>query len=154
VLPDNLIRLAPPQVEPLLEATIEAVEDVMTNGIDPWRIHNQAKDIYNWFDVAKRTLVVYEQALQVPRLTLKKRLANAITAGPIVGIILALIHVSNWMLLCFMDVVRPPHSIEIFPDFDLLAWKKLALICCACERERKEKRRIGRHSDFSDAAFD
>ena len=123
VLPDNLIRLAAPQVENLLEATMDAIEDVMENGIKPWQIHQQAKDIYNWFDVAKRTFKVYEHALRVPPLTLKQRICHSASSGPIVGLIFALITVSKWMLLCLIDWIRPPHTIEIFPSFDLKAWR-------------------------------
>jgi phosphatidylinositol N-acetylglucosaminyltransferase subunit A len=126
VLPPHLIRLSNPKVEPLLTALESAIDEVAVHGIDPWSIHNQVNRIYNWFDVAKRTIVVYDKVMKEPKSTLKERILGSFTSGPVVGFIFGLITTSNHLFFKFLEWLIPEETIEKFPNFSLEKWEGLS----------------------------
>nr|TKW33152.1 hypothetical protein SEVIR_2G213700v2 [Setaria viridis] len=62
VLPDDMIVLAKPAPEDMVRAVKKAID--MLPGINPQVMHLQMKKLYSWDDVAKRTEIVYDRAVQ------------------------------------------------------------------------------------------
>lgn len=61
VLPDDMIVLAPPVPAEMVVAIGQAIK--LLPQVDPFSMHNRMKNLYSWMDVAKRTEVVYDDAL-------------------------------------------------------------------------------------------
>ncbi|KAG8084944.1 hypothetical protein GUJ93_ZPchr0010g9628 [Zizania palustris] len=72
VLPDDMIVLAQPAPEDMVQAVKKAID--MLPGIDPQLMHLRMKKLYSWDDVAKRTEIVYDRAMQSPKTDLLERL--------------------------------------------------------------------------------
>jgi phosphatidylinositol glycan class A protein len=72
VLPDDMIVLAEPAPEDMVRAVKKAID--MLPGIDPQVMHLRMKKLYSWDDVAKRTEIVYDRAMQSPTTNLLDRL--------------------------------------------------------------------------------
>jgi phosphatidylinositol N-acetylglucosaminyltransferase subunit A len=124
VLPPEFIRLAPPKVEELIEAISLSIEvDLSKN--DPWKLHETMRQTYSWFDVARRTETVYREALKAPKLTIFDRVIAGKTAGPVMGIVLMMFIVSDYMLLWFMEWLWPDSMIEKFPSFPFSKYRRL-----------------------------
>ncbi|CAJ1936418.1 unnamed protein product [Sphenostylis stenocarpa] len=64
VLPDDMIVLADPDPGDIVQAIQKAIS--MLPKIDPQVMHNRMRELYNWHDVAKRTEIVYDRALECP----------------------------------------------------------------------------------------
>lgn len=61
VLPEHLIQLCDPNPNDLIEKLAKAIP--MANSVDPFKMHEQVKEMYNWEDVAERTERVYDRAM-------------------------------------------------------------------------------------------
>uniref|UniRef100_A0A0D9XMP7 Glycosyl transferase family 1 domain-containing protein n=1 Tax=Leersia perrieri TaxID=77586 RepID=A0A0D9XMP7_9ORYZ len=72
VLPDDMIVLAEPAPEDMVLAVKKAID--MLPGIDPQVMHLRMKNLYSWDDVAKRTEIVYDRAMQSSKTDLLERL--------------------------------------------------------------------------------
>ena len=124
VLPPEFIRLAPPRAEELADAVAIAIEENLALN-EPWKVHETVRQTYSWFDVARRTEKVYDLALKAPKLTMKERVLAAKTAGPVMGIVMAMIVVSDYMLLWLMEWLWPDSMIERFPSFPFSKYRRL-----------------------------
>jgi phosphatidylinositol N-acetylglucosaminyltransferase subunit A len=124
VLPPEFIRLAPPRAEELAVAVGLAIEENLAVN-DPWLQHEIVKQTYSWFDVASRTEKVYEMALKAPKLTMRERVLASRTSGPVMGIVMAMIVVSDYMLLWLMQWIWPDAMIERFPSFPFSRYRKI-----------------------------
>lgn len=65
VLPPDLIYLVEPTVPALVEGLENAIADYKS-GINmcPYKVHKKIESFYNWFNVTKRTEVVYDLVRQ------------------------------------------------------------------------------------------
>lgn len=122
VLPDNMIKLAEPNGDDLIEKVKQALADV--HRFDRWAAHEAVKSMYSWFDVAQRTEIVYDRLLREERVPLIERLrrfyACGIWAGKIFCIIVALAYLF-WQIL---EWTSPAHTIEIAPTFSYSKWQQ------------------------------
>ncbi|KAL4457771.1 hypothetical protein ABPG75_012636 [Micractinium tetrahymenae] len=64
VLPDDMLLLADPSPEGLVEAVGEAVQRVETGGRDAWAQHAAVRDMYSWQAITQRTERVYWAVLR------------------------------------------------------------------------------------------
>ncbi|KAK6738559.1 hypothetical protein RB195_020581 [Necator americanus] len=107
VLPADFISLEEPVPELLVEALSEAIRK-RENGelMDPVQKHRAVSNMYNWPDIAKRTEVVYRDAMREPtpqwRSGLKKYADQGIGFG-ILYITVALINMFFLTVLEFFD---------------------------------------------------
>ncbi|GKV25248.1 hypothetical protein SLEP1_g34711 [Rubroshorea leprosula] len=62
VLPDDMIVLAEPDPNDMVQAIMRAIS--ILPRIDPQDMHDCMEKLYNWHDVAKRTEIVYDHALK------------------------------------------------------------------------------------------
>lgn len=77
VLPSDLIYLVEPTVPALIEGLEKAIKDYKLGlNISPDKVHKKIESFYNWFNVTKRTEVVYDLVLQEEAKNLGQQLAS------------------------------------------------------------------------------
>ena len=82
VLPPDLIYLVDPTVSALVEGLENAISDYKAeNNICPYSVHKKIESFYNWFNVTKRTEVVYDLVLKEEKKNLGQQLANYLKSG-------------------------------------------------------------------------
>uniref|UniRef100_A0A0D9WXJ3 Phosphatidylinositol N-acetylglucosaminyltransferase n=1 Tax=Leersia perrieri TaxID=77586 RepID=A0A0D9WXJ3_9ORYZ len=113
VLPDDMIVLAQPAPEDMVRAVKKAID--MLPGIDP-----QMKKLYSWDDVAKRTEIVYDRAMQSSKTDLLERLPRYLTCGAWAGKLFCLVMIINYLLWCLLEYLQPTEGIEEVPDIRLV----------------------------------
>jgi phosphatidylinositol glycan class A protein len=61
ILPDSMLFLSKPSVSDLIKKIEFAIDrHLKGNVIDPLKMHDEIKHMYNWRDVARRTEIVYD----------------------------------------------------------------------------------------------
>uniref|UniRef100_A0A0E0FW75 Phosphatidylinositol N-acetylglucosaminyltransferase n=1 Tax=Oryza nivara TaxID=4536 RepID=A0A0E0FW75_ORYNI len=111
VLPDDMVVLAEPAPEDMVRAVRKAID--MLPGIDPQVMHLRMKKLYSWDDVAKRTEIVYDRAMQSPQTDLLERLPRC---GAWAGKLFCLVMIINYLLWCLLEYLQPTEGIEEVPD--------------------------------------
>ncbi|KAG2635037.1 hypothetical protein PVAP13_2NG315000 [Panicum virgatum] len=114
VLPDDMIVLAEPAPEDMVRAVRKAID--MLPGINPQVMHLQMKKLYSWDDVAKRTEIVYDRAVQSLTTNLLDRLPQYLTCGVWAGKLFCLVMIINYLLWCLLEFLQPAEGIEEVPD--------------------------------------
>ncbi|XP_020241629.1 phosphatidylinositol N-acetylglucosaminyltransferase subunit A isoform X1 [Asparagus officinalis] len=117
VLPDDMIVLAKPVPDDMVLAIKKAI--YMLPGIDPQAMHQRMKSLYSWPDVAKRTKVVYDRALQCSNQDLMQRLPRYLRCGAWAGKLFCLVMIINYLLWHLLQFFQPSESIEEVPDTPL-----------------------------------
>jgi phosphatidylinositol glycan class A protein len=122
VLPsDSMIKFAEPQVNPLINALMEAIVIVPT--IDRYEFHERIKSMYDWIEITKRTEKIYYKILdsssRKSSSSLLTRLSRYSTIGPFSGLAMCIVVV---FLHCYwkcIEIVWPKNDIELAPDMIL-----------------------------------
>ncbi|RLN36517.1 phosphatidylinositol N-acetylglucosaminyltransferase gpi3 subunit isoform X1 [Panicum miliaceum] len=144
VLPDDMIVLAEPAPEDMVRAVKKAIG--MLPGIEPQVMHLRMKKLYSWDDVAKRTEIVYDRAMQSPTTNLLDRLPRYLTCGSWAGKLFCIVMIINylvWRLLEFLQwklirlITQPAEAIEEVPDIGPLH-AQLDSRGDLCEAQEKE----------------
>lgn len=118
VLPDDMIVLSEPNPCDMVCAIRKAI--VMLPSIDPYVMHQRMKKLYSWHDVAKRTEIVYDRALQSSDENLLQRLPRYLKCGSWAGKLFCLVMIVNFLLWRLLDLWQPVESIEEVPDLVFL----------------------------------
>ncbi|XP_031830102.1 phosphatidylinositol glycan anchor biosynthesis class A isoform X2 [Nomia melanderi] len=85
VLPPDLIYLVEPTVPALVEGLETAIADYRKNNVRClFEANKRISLFYNWFNITRRTEIVYNLARQEKRKTLGEQLANYIRSGVLV----------------------------------------------------------------------
>lgn len=118
VLPPDLIQFSS---EPSAEALAEAIEKAIpkVSSLEPWKVHERIRKMYNWHDVAKRTEIVYEKVRQEPRLHFVDRLTRYYSIGPYAGGLACILVVLLHLYCYFLNLCQPIEKIETVPDLEL-----------------------------------
>ncbi|RCV44604.1 hypothetical protein SEVIR_2G107600v4 [Setaria viridis] len=114
VLPDDMIVLAEPAPEDMVRAVKKAID--MLPGIDPQVMHLRMKKLYSWDDVAKRTEIVYDRAMQSSTTNLLDRLPRYLTCGSWAGKLFCIVMIINYLLWRLLEFLQPAEGIEEVPD--------------------------------------
>ncbi|KAL5547662.1 hypothetical protein UlMin_002893 [Ulmus minor] len=117
VLPDDMIVLAEPDPSDMVQAIRKAISILPM--IDPQAMHNRMKELYNWHDVAKRTEIVYDRALNCTNQSLLQRLSRYLSCGPWAGKLFCLVMIIDFLLWRLLQLWKPTEEIEEVPDFTL-----------------------------------
>ncbi|KAJ3672973.1 hypothetical protein LUZ60_006347 [Juncus effusus] len=117
VLPDDMIVLAEPAPHDMVRAIEQAID--MLPNIDPQTMHNRMKSYYSWHDVAKRTEIVYDRAMELPNKTFMQRLPRYLSCGAWAGKLFCLVMIVNFLLWRLLEFFQPAESIEEVPDMVL-----------------------------------
>jgi hypothetical protein len=125
ILPDSLIKLAEPVPEDLIAKTMTAITELPK--FEPWRAHDEVREMYSWYDVALRTENVYKQILKADPPTLLDRLRRfVVVGGAWAGKIWALMMAFGILLAMLWEVLWPRSEIDIAPDFPTSRWASSA----------------------------
>lgn len=82
VLPPNLIYLVEPTVPALIEGLETAIADYKKGNVGcPFETHRRIGIYYNWFNITKRTEIVYNLVKREAKRNLGQRLASQIQSG-------------------------------------------------------------------------
>ena len=135
VLPHDMILMTEPSVMSLvgkLEMAIRSKiivkiekgqEGTCTEKIDlafdPLDFHERIGKMYSWNREATKTIQVYEQVLNKPRLTLLERLDRYKSVGPVAGYVASLIAISLHFFARFVDYWQPRSLIDVVPGLPL-----------------------------------
>lgn len=115
VLPEDILFLAKPDVESLLDALDRCL--VALPYADADTIHNRVKAIYNWDDVARRVELVYSRAYATID-THMGRLYRVYRRGVVFGKMLWCVSAVTFVLWKFLEWLEPASGIELALDFD------------------------------------
>ncbi|XP_038879302.1 phosphatidylinositol N-acetylglucosaminyltransferase subunit A isoform X3 [Benincasa hispida] len=117
VLPDDMVVLAEPDPGDMVQAIKKAITILPT--IDPQEMHNRMKKLYDWHDVARRTVIVYDYALRSSDQNLLGRLSRYLSCGSWAGKLFCLVMIIDFLLWYFLKLWQPDENIEVVPDFKL-----------------------------------
>ncbi|KAF8391664.1 hypothetical protein HHK36_023971 [Tetracentron sinense] len=117
VLPDDMIVLAEPDPNDMVQAIKKAI--YILPKIDPQVMHLRMKSLYSWHDVARRTEVVYDRALQCSNENLLERLLRYLTCGAWAGKIFCLVMIIDFLLWHLLQLWQPSKDIEEVPEIVL-----------------------------------
>ena len=82
VLPPDLIYLVEPTVPALIEGLEMAITDYKSGNImSQSEIHNKIVSFYNWFDVTRRTEIVYDLVRKENKKNLGQQLSSYVSSG-------------------------------------------------------------------------
>lgn len=82
VLPPDLIYLVEPTVPALIEGLEMAIADYKKGNVGyPFETHRRIGLYYNWFNITKRTEIVYNLVKREAKRNLGQRLASQIQSG-------------------------------------------------------------------------
>ena len=118
VLPPDMMVLANPQVDALVEGVKQAVarQTDPNTVVDPIRAHERVAHMYSWHRVAKQTIQVYNRIVQEERKTFSERLACYQSLGGLSGLVACflLLIVESWVQVVLW--LQPTDKIEVVPD--------------------------------------
>eukprot|EP00878_Enallax_costatus_P023197 GHUV01024662.1.p1 GENE.GHUV01024662.1~~GHUV01024662.1.p1 ORF type:complete len:223 (+),score=76.63 GHUV01024662.1:670-1338(+) len=117
VLPPDVMLLAEPSPEDLLDALQEALLKVPN--LDPIQQHNRVQAMYNWPDVAERTTAVYNKVLSTAsdHDELLPRLIRYWSIGPWAGLVFCCIVVLLHWFWLFLEWQQPAADIDPAVDW-------------------------------------
>jgi len=115
VLPSEMLLLADPDPLSLIEKVEEAITTVPS--VRPWDFHDSVRRFYSWDAIAERTEKVYDRLMSRQPLTPPQRMQKYFSVGYVFGWICMLMAVLDWLLLNYLELVRPASEIEIAPNF-------------------------------------
>ena len=115
VLPEDLIMMAPPNVEELTKVLARAIcEKIAVH--DPINAHERISNMYSWNRVAEKTVRVYEQVLVKEKLTFLQRISRYKSVGSFAGYVVCIIATSLHLLLAIIEYLQPRNLIDVVPD--------------------------------------
>ena len=122
VLPDDMIKLAEPNGDDLIEKVEQAIIDLPS--FDSWRAHESVKSMYSWFDVAQRTEIVYDRLLREEKVPFMERLRRFYACGLWAGKIFCIIVALAYLFWQILEWWSPEESVELAPNLNYAHWQQ------------------------------
>eukprot|EP00040_Diaphanoeca_grandis_P010879 m.55745 g.55745 ORF g.55745 m.55745 type:complete len:451 (-) comp22125_c0_seq3:163-1515(-) len=110
VLPHDITVLAEPNVTSILVAIDEAITRVPSQ--NPHLQHERVRHMYNWQDVAVKTVGIYHRAMAQPPIEFADRLERIFAIGYFAGFIFVCMSTALQILLHFCEAIVPANTIE------------------------------------------
>ncbi|CAL7942696.1 unnamed protein product [Xylocopa violacea] len=105
VLPPDLIYLVEPTVPALIKGLESAITDYKEGNIRcPFETHKKISIFYNWFNITKRTEVVYNLVNKESRRNLGQQLASYVQSGVLAYLLVVSL---SYIILQILEVVVP-----------------------------------------------
>jgi len=123
VLPDHIIRYAAPTAEALIDALCEAIG--LVHDVVPQKFHEEVKQMYNWYDVAERTEVVYDSMVKLESPPLIERLKRYYGCGSWAGPLCCGLVSLEYLFWRFVEWLIPASEIERAIDFPYEIYEKV-----------------------------
>lgn len=114
VLPQRMIRFAEPNPDHLIEALAHAIP--IAPYVDPHSFHTELRDMYNWPEVAARTVRVYDMISSTPRLPLIERYRRFFGIGRVFGPIAVILSTIQYFFWILLEIITPAIDVDIVPD--------------------------------------
>ncbi|CAK9826967.1 Phosphatidylinositol N-acetylglucosaminyltransferase subunit A [Anthophora retusa] len=115
VLPPDLIYLVEPTVPALIEGLETAIKDYKEgNTICPLKMHRRISLFYNWFNITKRTEVVYNIVKQDDKKNLGEQLASYVQSGVLAYLLVVSL---CYIILQVFEILVPRKYIDIAKDY-------------------------------------
>lgn len=111
VLPPGMAYLAKPEAKALTQQLFRAIQDY--DKISCSDMHQIVKNLYSWRQVAERTEVVYDFAMEKPVLNTFARIKSNFSWGSIVGLYAVLYQIVEFLLILFIEWWYPESEIDI-----------------------------------------
>jgi phosphatidylinositol glycan class A protein len=115
VLPEDMMIFADPIAEDIVEALTAAIENI--KNVKPFELHERAKKMYNWHDVAERTEYVYDKIIDHAEVSLFHRLRRYYDCGPFAGKLFCAFVAVDFMFWRYLEWAAPRSEIDIAIDF-------------------------------------
>eukprot|EP00668_Euglena_longa_P012395 GGOE01014843.1.p1 GENE.GGOE01014843.1~~GGOE01014843.1.p1 ORF type:complete len:464 (+),score=155.05 GGOE01014843.1:137-1528(+) len=115
VLPQDILLLAAPNPQSLVEAIQEGIAKVRS--VSPWDFHERVSKMYSWDDIARRTEVVYNKVAAAEKLPFVDLLLASHSRGWLSGKILVCLSVIDYVWLKVLEWLYPEDSIDPAVDF-------------------------------------
>jgi len=118
VLPTSMISFSEPSAESIAEAVVSAVS--ICRRVHPKELHERVKNMpYSWWEVSKRTEVVYNNIAMSRRPSLALRLVRYSSSGSFSGLVTCMLIALLHFLWRVCEFLRPAAEIELCPDLPL-----------------------------------
>ncbi|XP_048505504.1 phosphatidylinositol N-acetylglucosaminyltransferase subunit A isoform X2 [Athalia rosae] len=115
VLPPNLIYLVEPTVPALVQGIDCAIADyVAGKQMDPFKVHKRIASFYNWFNVTKRTEIVYDLVEKEEQKNLGQQLASYIPSGVLPYLLVVSL---CYIILQVLEYLVPQKYIDLARDY-------------------------------------
>jgi len=101
----------------MMEKIIEAIPLVPT--VDPYQLHDEVKNMYNWNDVAIRTEKVYDRVTSMEPVPLIDRMKKFYGCGVWAGKLFCMLVAFNYLVWCILEYFSPKRKIELAIDFPI-----------------------------------
>ncbi|KAL3782875.1 hypothetical protein HJC23_008869, partial [Cyclotella cryptica] len=104
VLPPDMIHLADPNVDSLVESLSCAISGKI-DSTDPFELHRRVSQMYSWQRVASETVTVHD-----------RRLVRYKTVGRAAGFVVCLLGITLHFVVLLVEWWQPQHLIDVVPD--------------------------------------
>ncbi|KAG6802758.1 N-acetylglucosaminyl-phosphatidylinositol biosynthetic protein [Apis mellifera caucasica] len=115
VLPPDLIYLVEPTVPALIEGLESAITDYKEGNIKcPMEMHKKISLFYNWFNITKRTEVVYNLVKQESNKNLGQQLVSYIQSGVLPYLLVISL---CYIILQILEILVPRKYIDVTKEY-------------------------------------
>ncbi|XP_033355358.1 N-acetylglucosaminyl-phosphatidylinositol biosynthetic protein isoform X3 [Bombus vosnesenskii] len=115
VLPPDLIYLVEPTVPALISGLESAIADYKEgNTRCPFEMHKRISLFYNWFNITKRTEIVYNLVKQENKKNLGQQLASYVQSGVLAYLLVVSL---CYIILQILEILVPQKYIDIAKDY-------------------------------------
>ncbi|XP_046832587.1 phosphatidylinositol N-acetylglucosaminyltransferase subunit A isoform X2 [Vespa crabro] len=115
VLPPDLIYLVEPTVSDLIKGLEQAMSDYMKGNIShPFDVHRRISLFYNWFNISKRTEIVYNLVSNEAKKNLGQQLTSYIQSGVLPYLLVVSL---CYIILKILEYMVPRKYIDIVKDY-------------------------------------
>ncbi|XP_011687405.1 PREDICTED: N-acetylglucosaminyl-phosphatidylinositol biosynthetic protein isoform X2 [Wasmannia auropunctata] len=115
VLPPDLIYLVEPTVPALIEGLETAITDYKRGNVGcPFETHRRIGLYYNWFNITRRTEIVYNLVKREAKRNLGQRLASQIQSGVLAYLLVVSL---CYIILQILEFLVPRKYIDVARDY-------------------------------------
>ncbi|XP_043602563.1 phosphatidylinositol N-acetylglucosaminyltransferase subunit A isoform X1 [Bombus pyrosoma] len=115
VLPPDLIYLVEPTVPALINGLESAITDYKEGNTKcPFEMHRRISLFYNWFNITKRTEIVYNLVKQENKKNLGQQLASYVQSGVLAYLLVVSL---CYIILQILEILVPQKYIDIAKDY-------------------------------------
>ncbi|XP_020285166.1 N-acetylglucosaminyl-phosphatidylinositol biosynthetic protein isoform X3 [Pseudomyrmex gracilis] len=116
VLPPDLIYLVEPTAPALIEGLEAAITDYKKGNVKcPFDTHKRISAFYNWFNITKRTEIVYNLVKREAKRNLGQQLASQIQSGVLAYLLVVSL---CYIILIVLEFLVPKKYIDIARDYN------------------------------------
>lgn len=112
VLPEFMVKLVKPEKESIIQGIKETIQNFGTIKTKMKNNYGVLKSIYNWDKVARKTVQVYQKALNKKDVSFYTRIKKSLTGGGVSGFMYLVAFLVDMFLLIVFTIIQPVQSFE------------------------------------------